>query len=126
LAERAWSPSPSWSDIEDTEKRNGALDEAWNAMANAIGRRELPRLDHLHGGVSYRIAPPGAILENGRLEANVAFPGLAIRYTTDGTEPTMDSAIYREPVEVSGTVKVRAINSLGRGSRTVELGLNER
>jgi len=120
LAERAWAPTPSWADIEDTEKRESALEAAWNVMANVIGRHELPRLEYLNGSVHYRIPPPGAVVVDGRLEANVAYPGLVIRYTTDGTNPTVESTLYREPVAVSGKIKVRAFNGRGRGSRIVE------
>ena len=48
----------------------------------------VPRLDRLQGGVLYRLPPPGAAMVDGRLEANSAFPGLQIRYTSDGSEPT--------------------------------------
>jgi hexosaminidase len=121
LAERAWAPPPSWAELEDTEERETALDSAWNVMANVIGQREFSRLDHLYGGVNYRVPPPGAVIANGNLSANVAFPGLSIRYTDDGTEPTEGSPLYREPVKVSGQVKIRAFASAAKTSRTVEV-----
>jgi hexosaminidase len=37
---------------------------------------------------------PGAMIENGELKANTELPGLAIRYTTDGSEPTEQSQLY--------------------------------
>jgi hexosaminidase len=95
--------------------------EAWSRFANSLGRRELPRLDFLSGGVSYRIPLPGARIENGQLLANVAFPGLEIRYTTGGAEPDATSPLYSGPVAVSGVVKVKAFDTRGRGSRTAVL-----
>ncbi|AUX31291.1 MULTISPECIES: family 20 glycosylhydrolase [Sorangium] len=118
LAERAWAPDPAWAAEEDGATRAGLLAEAWNRFANSLGQRELPRLDRLSGGVDYRLPLPGARIEDGQLLANVAFPGLQIRYTTDGAEPDADSAVYEGPVAVSGVVKLRTFDTRGRGSRT--------
>ncbi|MDX1639766.1 MAG: chitobiase/beta-hexosaminidase C-terminal domain-containing protein [Balneolaceae bacterium] len=93
----------------------------WVLFANRVGQVEMPRLDHLFGGYNYRLPLPGAVIKDGMLHANVAFPGLAIRYTTDGTTPGMDAALYREPVRVDGPVKLRTFDTRGRGSRTVTL-----
>jgi len=121
LAERAWAPQPDWATIRDREQRGVVQVQAWNRFANRLGQKALPRLDYLYGGVAYRLAPPGAVIENGQLRANVAFPGLTIRYTTDGTEPTADSPVYEGPVEVSGLVKLRTFDTKGRGSRTISV-----
>ncbi len=118
LAERAWAGQPAWATVEDLAARSRQLAEAWNGFAHSLGKRELPRLDYLYGGVVYRLPPPGAILEDGMLKANTAFPGLTLRYTTDGTEPTASSPLYDGPVAVSGTVKVKTFDTQGRGSRT--------
>jgi hexosaminidase len=117
FAERAWVGQASWGKIEDLEKRVASMDLDWNGFANRVGQREMPRLDYLFGGFNYRLPPPGAIIKEGLLFANIDFPGLTIRYTTDGTEPLADSPVYTEPVEVSGTVKLRSFDTRGRGSR---------
>jgi len=119
LAERAWQGTPSWASIEDVPKRDAALDQAWNVFANTIAQRGFPRLDYIFGGFNYRIAPPGAIIKDGRLEANTSFPGMAIRYTTDGSEPDKNSPLYEGPIEVTGLVKLKSFNRIGRGSRSV-------
>ena len=121
FAERAWSQAPAYETIENTVTRTKAIDAAWNIFVNKVGQNEFPRLDHLYGGFNYRIAPPGAKVENGKLYANLDFPGFVIRYTTDGSEPDQNSPVYGEPVEVSGTVKLKAFNNTGRASRTVEI-----
>ena len=120
-AEKAWAPAPAWENEPSFQKRTAAIDAGWNNLVNRIGRRELPRLDHWQGGYAYRIPPPGAIIENGLLKANTAFPGFTIRYTTDGSEPSMQSALYSGPVKVAGNITLRAFNSTGRGSRTVTI-----
>jgi hexosaminidase len=121
FAERAWAGQVSWGQIIDTEERRAAMDTDWNRFANRVGQRELPRLDHIHGGYNYRLPPPGAVIKEGQLHANIDFPGLAVRYTTDGTEPTTESPAYTGPVEVSGKVRLRSFDTRGRGSRTSEV-----
>jgi len=117
FAERAWAGQASWGMIGDQEKRITAMDMDWNRFANIVGQREMPRLDYLHGGFNYRLPPPGAVIKEGKLHANIDFPGLSIRYTTDGTEPGTNSPVYNGPVEVAGKVMLRSFDSRGRGSR---------
>jgi hexosaminidase len=117
LAERAWAVSPAWADEGDPVRREALQTEAWNRFVNAVGRRELPRLDYLNGGVNYRIPLPGAVIEDGRLRANVGLPGLAVRYTTDGSEPSVESPLYRQPVPVAAPVLLRTFDTRGRGGR---------
>ncbi len=117
LAERAWSPQASWETIDEKELREKALEADWNIFANALGQRELPRLDYLSGGFAYRLPPPGIKIEDGKLYANTQFPGLSIRYTSDGSDPESDSEAYRDPVRVKGEVRAGTFSSSGRGSR---------
>jgi hexosaminidase len=119
LAERAWATSPSWGEIDDAAERSRRIDEDWNKFANRLGQIELPRLDYLAGGVHYRLPPPGADVRSGTLHANVELPGLAIRYTTDGSEPTAESALYESPIDARGAIKLKTFDTRGRGSRTV-------
>lgn len=117
LAERAWYGQADWGNIADREERNEAIDVAWNAFANALGRREFPRLDRLNGGYNYRLAPPGAKTDNHRLVVNTAYPGMAVRYSTDGSDPTIESPLYSGPLEIdSGIIKLSTFDSRGRSS----------
>ncbi len=84
LAERAWAAQPAWATIADREARRAALEADWNRFANALGQRELPRLDFRFGGVNYRLPPPGVKTVDGVERANVAFPGLKVERTEQG------------------------------------------
>ena len=117
FAERAWVGQAKWGRTSNQTERVAAMDKDWNRFANIVGKREMPRLDHLHGGYNYRLPPPGAVIEAGKLHANINFPGLEIRYTIDGTDPGPDSPVYTEPVEVSGKVSLRSFDTRGRSSR---------
>ena len=108
LAQRAWSPITA-----------NYTDEYHN-FVNTIGQRELLRLDrYIDGGIQYRIPPPGISSAGETIEMNTLYPGLEIRYTTDGSEPTEKSSLYTDPINFTpGTViKASAYNSVSRGSR---------
>jgi len=117
FAERAWVGQAAWGEIIDQEPRVKAMNQDWNRFANLVGQRELPRLDYLFGGYNYRLPPPGAVIKDGKLFANIDFPGLTLRYTTDGSEPGVHSPVYSGPVELSGKINIRSFDSRGRGSR---------
>ena len=120
FAERAWVGQADWGMIADQDKRVAAMNKDWNRFVNMVGQREMPRLDYLFGGYNYRLPPPGAIVKDGILSANIDFPGLIIRYTTDGSEPDTASTEYTGPTEVSGKVLLRSFDTRGRGSRASE------
>jgi len=119
LAERAWSPDPGWHGA------NGAhgFGADWNEFANRLGQRELPRLDRAHRPWHYRLPPPGARLQGGCLQANVALPGVRVHYTLDGSDPGAQSPRYVEPVALDGArvVKLASIDTRGRPGRIVTL-----
>lgn len=119
FVESAWAAERPWETIENRDAREKAIQSGWNVFANTLGQKDLPRLAVLNGGYNYRIPMPGAILENGTLKANSEYPGLAIRYTTDGSEPTAQSTLYTAPVAVSGSIKLKSFDAAGRSSRTV-------
>lgn len=121
FTESAWTSERSFEQIENHQQREAEAQKQWNVFANTIAQRELPRLAGLYGGFNYRLPLPGAVIENNILSANTEFPGLIIRYTTDGEEPTSASMTYYEPVRVEGTVKLKTFDLSGRSSRTVVL-----
>jgi hexosaminidase len=115
LAERAWSPSPLWSGKSFNEKEYLA---DWNIFSSILGYYHFQYLDQAN--INYRISPPGALLKDWKLYVNNEYPGFTIRYTTDGSEPDLNSEVYSEPVTVEAKgIKVKAFNSTNRSSRTV-------
>jgi hexosaminidase len=125
LAERAWAPQPGWATVDSLPERERQRWVAWEAFANRLGQRELARLNALDPDWTFRLPVPGAVVEEGRLHANVALPGLTVRYTTDGSTPTAQSTRYAGPVSVTGAeeVKLRTFDAAGRGSRVATLTL---
>lgn len=135
LAERAWAPDPEWATTKDAAQGDILYQKAWSKFANTLGKRELKKLNYYQSGANFRIPTVGLKLINDNgggfnvpepnnganlsLWANVQFPGLTIRYTTDGSEPTMNSAVYTRPIAPKGNYRFRAFDSRGRGGRTV-------
>lgn len=121
LAERAWAADPEWAQTKDARTREVLYQKAWSTFVNVVGKRELPRLNYYQGGAQFRIPTVGAKVVNGAVEANIQLPGLDIRYTTDGTEPTLQSPVYTAPIAAKGLVRLRAFDRKGRGGRTVQV-----
>lgn len=126
VAERAWHRA-SWeqdykagreykggeTQLVDTKK----LDQDWLHFANLLGQRELAKLDK--GGVSYRLPVPGARIVEGTLEANIALPGLAIEYSTDGGQQWLRYDNSAKPA-VAGEVHIRAVSPDGKRFSRIE------
>jgi hexosaminidase len=124
LAERAWAPDPGWDAIGDPQLRAQCIERDWNEFANRLGQRELARLDAAPLAYGYRLPPPGAMVSGEAFHANVALPGLALHYTTDGSQPAVDSPRYTGPVPVAPGVvafSIATFDTRGRKSRTVTL-----
>lgn len=125
LAERAWAAAPDSTSAHNSPPSANSASAAWNEFANRLGQREMPRLDYLCGGVEYRLPPPGATIRDGKIYANVELPGLTLRYTTDGTEPTGSSSVYSEPITSRHRVMLKSFDSRGRGSRSAVVPVND-
>ena len=54
------------------------------------------------------LSPPGGFYASAQSVTISAAPGAVIRYTTDGSRPTVNSPIYSTPIAVSGPAAVRA------------------
>jgi len=117
LAERAWH-SATWrvpyqsggavyneSSQFFTPQLKQLRDEKWQLFSKTIALKEMPKLDL--SGVIYRIPTIGAIINNGKLEANSVFAQLPIQYRVDGGKWHE----YVSPVAVSGQVEVRGLSA---------------
>lgn len=117
VAERAWAADPAWATEADAIKADALHRTAWSDFVNVLGQRVLPALDLERGPigpVAYRIAPPGLKIEGGKVFANHALPGMALRYTSDGSEPNAASPLVRGPISDKGQIQVAAFDRNGR------------
>lgn len=118
LAERGWEAHPAWETLSGAREEEAFL-RALSAYYEKIGTREMPFWAKL--GVTFRLPHPGLLLKDGLLYANDAYRNAEIRYTTDGTEPTEQSALWTGPVSCSvPVVKAKAFYQ-GRESLTIQL-----
>ena len=118
LVDRAWNILPEWSNPYNQQKYETAKRE-YNAK---IANYELHRL--AKKGINFRIAQPGIILRDGLLYANSTIPEAIIRYTIDGSDPTENSVLWKEPVPCDAEqVKAKAFY-LGKKSVTTLLNNN--
>jgi hexosaminidase len=115
LAERSWHratwepqyrPGASYS-YGDGQVDVAALTRDWSHFASKMPAhlRTLER-----AGIMYRLAPPGARIANGTLEANSEFPEQPIEYRVN-RGPWIR---YRGPVAVAGAVELRTRSYDGR------------
>jgi hexosaminidase len=121
LAERDWAPDPDWARESDPAKSEALERVAWSRFANVVGKQLLPRLAREQPGFAYRIPTPGLRAEGGEVRASLELPGFTLRYTTDGTEPTVRSPEVRGPIPFRGTVRVAAFDANGRRGHAAAL-----
>ncbi|MDB5090370.1 MAG: beta-N-acetylhexosaminidase, partial [Mucilaginibacter sp.] len=121
FAERAWSQDPAWATEKNAAKSDSLYQKDWVNFLNVLGKRELPRLSYYNGGYNYRVPKPGVALQDNKYVANIQFPGLTIRYTTNGKDPDAKSVLYNDEVKIdNNNVKFKAFDTKGRGSNVSE------
>ena len=114
IVERGWNAVPEWGD--DNEDSKLYLDQ--RAQYNAqIGLKELPSL--AKRGAHFRIGQPGIIAKDGKLLANKQYPGVVVRYTFDGSEPTENSPEWTAPVAIPAGTKVVKARAFYLGKQSV-------
>ncbi|MFT6901421.1 MAG: hexosaminidase [Colwellia sp.] len=116
LAERAWHladwavpynyQGAKYSQVTKifTAEKKAQRYEQWQLFANTIGQKALIKLEN--DNIFYRLPTVGAIVKEGKLYANIAFPGIAIEYK----EQAGNWRFYEAPVAIKGTVSVRSIS----------------
>ena len=127
FAERAWRGQESWMNIDDEGLRNAANTQSWSRFIHSAVAKDFNRLDKHQNGYMYRIPAPGILVEEGGVRLNTAYPGMEIRYTTDGSTPTMNSPIYEGGlISAEGTtIKAMCFNKLGRSGLVSEASLKQ-
>ena len=123
FSERAWSARPHWMNFNNAEEQIIAMNLDWNLFANMLGQRSLPMLNSIYGTIEYDLPKPGAIIENGMLKIRVPFPGLKVRYTTNGLVPNQNDKLYQKPILIPENSKItlRTFDLSGRGGRAISL-----
>lgn len=134
LAERAWHQADwavpynyqgakySQQSNTFTAELQAMRDNQWNLFANTLGQKEFTKLELAQ--IDYRLPTVGAIVKEGKLHANIAFPGLTIEYQVNGGH----WVTYQAPINISSaesaTVKLRSRSINGvRTSRITQLNM---
>ncbi len=116
LMERGWNVNPAWA---DEHNESSIYDKEIVQYNLKIGEKLLPALNRKN--INFHLGQPGIIIKDGMLIANAQYPGVEIRYTIDGTEPTKDSPKWTKPVACdSKLVKAKSFY-LGKESLTTFL-----
>jgi hexosaminidase len=98
LAEVAWTPAKQRNYDNFLNRLRG---EAW------LLKHEKINYDSHFDDITYTAVP----VQNNVLQINLqsAAPGSEIRYTTDNTVPTIQSALYTSTIEIKNTCTVKAL-----------------
>ena len=116
----AFDPNKPHRRVHIVARCDGKIDIArltddWSNFAAKIPE-QLRTLES--AGIIYRLAPPGARIVYGVLEANSEFPGQPIEYRVRGGKGVR----YSRPVRVTGPVELRTRSyDRRRSSRVVEI-----
>ena len=123
FSERAWAKKESYTYIKDPEKQSKEIDKNWNLFSNTLAQRHFKSMNSLYGGLSFDLGKPGAIISNDSLYIRTKFPGLIIRYTTDGSIPNKTSKKYKFPIKVNPNdqILLRVFDGFGRGGNYIKL-----
>ncbi|WP_256012222.1 family 20 glycosylhydrolase [Desertivirga xinjiangensis] len=125
LAERAWAVKPAWESGATFNHEDATMDYA--RFMKQLSSADLPKLDILNGGYSYRLPALGLKIQEGLVLCNTEYPGFDIYYTTDGTQPGLSSNKYSRPFlpDTTKTYKFNIVTGGGRSGDTVSLKFNQ-
>jgi hexosaminidase len=128
LAERAWHLADwavpyNYQGAQYSQQSNtftaelkARRDSQWTLFANTLGQKEFAKLELAE--IDYRLPTVGAVIQEDKLYANIAFPGLVIEYRVNNS----DWLRYNTPVTVKGGVSVRSRSTNGlRTSRMTQV-----
>lgn len=101
LVERGWNAHPDWETLSGVAEQQ-TFDRDLSLFYEKISVKEMPCWSLT--GVNFRLPHPGLSVKDGLLYANTPIAGGQIRYTTDGTEPTVESALWEAPVTCHAAV----------------------
>ena len=122
FAERAWASRPTWISLP-AEQQKAPMFEEWNLFVNNLGQQAIPFLNHQHKDLNIHLPKPGGVIANDTLFVRTQFPGIKVRYSTDGSLPTANDKVYDNPVAVATDAKVmlRAFDNNNKGGKAIEV-----
>ena len=123
FSERAWAKKESYTSIKNPKKQSKEIDKNWNLFANTLSQRHFKSMKTLYGGLSFDLGKPGAKISNDSLYVRTKFPGLIVRYTTDGSVPNKNSNKYKNPIKVNPNdqILLRIFDGFGRVGNYIKL-----
>lgn len=77
----------------------------FNEFRNRISTAHFERMYQM--GIEFRMDPPKVVYENGVIRVTPPYPWSVVRYTTDESEPTMYSPLYRGEIITDRAQKFR-------------------
>ena len=120
LTERGWNAHPVWENLSGVREQQ-AFNQALALYYEKISKSEMPYW--AKNGINFRLPQPGLLVKDGNLYANVAIDGAEVRYTTDGSEPTAQSTLWKEPVKCGSLVVKAKTFYQGKESLTIILNV---
>ena len=118
LAERGWNAYPAWEKLRGAQEQQ-AFDKALALYYEKISDMEMPYW--AKNGINFRLPHPGLLVKDGTLYANTAIRGAEIRYTMDGSAPTVNSALWEIPVKCDASVVKAGTFYQGKASLPITL-----
>ncbi|MEE2723284.1 MAG: family 20 glycosylhydrolase [Bacteroidota bacterium] len=122
FSERAWGKRPKWILSKNFEDQKSKMILDWENFTSFIGGSFLPFITE-NFQIKYHLPKPGGKLMRNKLFLKTQFPGLKIRYTTDGSIPNMNSKVYSGPVVVKkrNDIYARSFDESGRGGLIIKI-----
>ena len=122
FSERAWGKRPKWILSKNFQDQKSKMILDWENFTSFIGGSFLPFISE-NFQIKYHLPKPGGKLIRNKLFLKTQFPGLKIRYTTDGSIPNMNSKVYSGPVVVKkrNDIYARSFDESGRGGLIIKI-----
>lgn len=73
-----------WTNVEN---------KSWECFYNRVVSLHFERMYHM--GIAFRVPPPDVDYQDGAVKATLPYPWAVVRYTTDESEPTIYSPVYK-------------------------------
>ena len=127
FAEKAWSKRPKWISESDVNIQKKEMNKDWDKFTSFLGYKFLSFVTN-NSNFKFHLPKPGGKIFQNKLILKSQFPGLTLRYSTDGTIPGVNSKIYFDPIDVSNEniIYARSFDSNGNGGRAIKIIKDEK